>query len=110
MPVEVGGLTRERVVWASRPGFFTTDYDIGDAVEKDQVIGRIDGQPILAQLGGMLRGLLRSGVRVAAGSKLIEVDHVNDRAICGFIADKINRIADGVMEAIRQKYDEQNWG
>ena len=90
-------MTRERVTWAPRPGVFITDMGIGDSVTSQQIVGWIDGQPVSAPIDGMLRGLLRSGVRVTRGSKLIEVDPVNDREICGFIADKIRRIADGVL-------------
>lgn len=104
-PVMVGGLARERVVWADRPGVFTTDNNIGDTVTAGQVVGQLDGRPVAAPLGGMLRGLLRDGVTVVKGAKLIEVDQVNDPQICGFIADKIRVIADGVLTAIKLKYD-----
>lgn len=104
-PVTVGGLSRERVVWAEKIGVFTTDNEIGDAVEGGQVVGWIDDEPVMAPLSGMLRGLLRSGVPVVAGSKVIEVDHVNDPEICGLIADKIRVIAEGVFMAIKTRYD-----
>lgn len=104
-PVIVGGLSRERVVWADQPGVFITNNQIGDVVVAGQVVGQVDGQPVAAPLGGMLRGLLRSGVPVVKGSKLIEVDQVNDPLICGFIADKIRAIADGVLAAIKLRYN-----
>ncbi len=104
-PVTVGGLARERVVWADRLGTFTTDNHIGDAVAAGQVVGQLDGQPVVAPLGGMLRGLLRDGVTVGKGAKIIEVDQMNDPEICGFIADKIRVIADGVLAAIKLKYN-----
>ena len=104
-PVAVGGLNKERVVWAPRSGLFTTDREIGDSVVAQQVIGRVDNQPVAAPISGMLRGLLRDGVRVSKGSKLIEVDQINDRAICNFIADKIRVIADGVLEAIALRFN-----
>ncbi len=105
IPVAVGGLTKERVVWAPRAGIFTTDMEIGDSVVARQVIGRLGDWSVRAPVGGMLRGLLRSGVRVSNGSKLIEVDPVNDKAICSFIADKIRAIADGVLEAILMRFN-----
>ena len=103
-PVEIGGLTNERIIWAPRPGVFTTEMNIGDSVAANQTIGFIDGQPIVAPLSGILRGLLRSGVTVPEGKKLIEVDQVNDKAICNFIADKIRAIGEGVLEAIKLRY------
>ena len=104
-PVAVGGLTKERVVWAPRPGIFTTDREIGDSVVAHQTIGWIGDQPVEAPMSGILRGLLRGGVRVSKGSKLIEVDPVNDRAICNFIADKMRVVAEGVLEAIMLTFD-----
>jgi xanthine dehydrogenase accessory factor len=105
IPVAIGGLTKERVVWAPQAGTFTTDKEIGDSVVAHQVIGSIGGLPIEAPITGMVRGLLRSGVKVSKGSKLIEVDPVNDRAICNFITDKMRRIGEGVLEAIRLRYN-----
>lgn len=103
-PVAIGGLTRERVVWAPRAGVFTTDRGIGDSVAAGEVIGRVGDLPLQAPVSGMLRGLLRSGVRVSEGAKLIEVDPVNDNTICGFIADKIQAIGEGVLEAIMLRF------
>ena len=103
LPVNVGGLTRERVVWAPHAGVFTSDRKIGDSVAAGERIAWIGDQPLVAPLSGMLRGLLRSGANVSEGAKLIEVDPVNDRAICNFIADKMRFIADGVLEAIELK-------
>ncbi len=104
-PVAIGGLTKERVVWAPRVGIFTTSREIGDSVAAHQVIGWVGDQPVEAPMSGMLRGLLRNGVKVSKGSKLIEVDPVNDRAICSFIADKIRAIADGVLEAVMPRFN-----
>ncbi len=104
-PVAVGGMTKERVVWAPFSGVFTSDREIGDSVVAGDGVGWIEDRPLVAPVSGMLRGLLRSGVRVSKGRKLIEVDPVNDRAICNFIADKIRTIAEGVLEAIRLKFN-----
>ncbi len=108
IPVEIGGLTKERVIWAPRAGIFTTDKEIGDSVGAGEVIGRVGDLPLKAPMGGMLRGLLRSGVRVSKGSKLIEVDHINDSAICNLITDKIMVIGEGVLKAIMMKLDIQD--
>ena len=105
IPLAIGGLTKERVVWAPRAGIFTTDKEIGDSVVAHQIVGQVGDVPLEAPIGGMLRGLLRDGVRVSKGSKLIEIDPVNDRAICNFIADKMRKIGDGVVEAIMLKFN-----
>lgn len=103
MPVAIGGLTKQRVVWAPQAGIFTTNREIGDSVVAHQIIGQVGDVPLEAPISGVLRGLLRDGVRVAKGGKLIEVDPVNDRAICNFIADKMRKIGEGVVEAIMLK-------
>ena len=102
-PVAIGGLTKERVTWASRPGIFTTEREIGDSVVAHQIVGWVGDQPVEAPISGMLRGLLRSRVVVSKGSKLVEVDPVNDRAICYVIRDKMRAIGGGVLEAIMLK-------
>ncbi len=99
-PVAIGGLTKERVVWAPQAGTFTTNNQIGDSVNAHQVVGWVGDQPLEVPISGMLRGLLRNGVKVAKGSKLIEVDPANDRAICYAIRDKMRAIGGGVLEAI----------
>ncbi len=104
IPVTIGGLAKERVVWSPQAGIFTSNREIGDSVVAGEVIGQVGDRPLEAPIGGMLRGLIRSGVRVTKGSKLIEVDHVHDRAICNFITDKMRAIGDGVLRAIMLKF------
>jgi xanthine dehydrogenase accessory factor len=99
-PVAISGLSEERVVWAPRSGIFTTERKIGELVVANQAIGSVSGQPVAAPISGMLRGLLRNGVRVSKGSKLLEVDPVNDSDVCDTIRDKMRAIAGGVLEAI----------
>jgi xanthine dehydrogenase accessory factor len=104
-PVAIGGLTKERVVWAPRAGIFTTNMEIGDRVDAQKIIGRIGDLFIKAPIDGMLRGLLKNGVKVSKNTKLIEVDQVNDSAVCYDIRDKMRAIGGGVLEAIMLKYN-----
>lgn len=105
-PVAISGLTKERVVWAPDAGVFTTNKQIGDSVELDEVVGYLDELPLKAPVGGMLRGLLRNGVKVLGNTKLIEVHPINEesvyflRPICFVIRDKMRAIGGGVLEAI----------
>ncbi len=104
-PVAIGGLTRERVIWAPQAGTFVTNLDIGDSVVARQTIGCIDDLTLEAPITGVLRGLIRSGVRVSKGDKLIEVDPVNDKAVCYVISGKMRAIAGGVLEAILTRFN-----
>ena len=105
IPVAIGGLTKERVIWAPQAGIFTTDREIGDSVVAGEVVGRVGDLPLEAPISGMLRGLLRNEVTVSKGSKLIEIDSINDRAICNFIADKMRAIGEGVVKAIMLRFN-----
>ena len=102
-PVNIGGFARERVIWAPQAGVFISKLKIGDTIAARQTMGQVDGVPLAAPMSGILRGLIRSGVKVAKGDKLIEIDPVNDSAICFTMRDKMRTIAGGVLEAILLK-------
>ena len=105
IPVAVGGLTKERVIWAPKAGVFTSNREIGDSVVAGEVVGWVGDLSLKAPISGMLRGLIRSGVGVSKGSKLIEVDPLNDKAICNIITDKMRRIGEGALQAIMLKFN-----
>ena len=105
VPVPVGGLTKERIVWSPRAGIFTSNKEIGDSAVAGEVIGHVDDQPLKAPISGMLRGLIRSGVRVTEGKKLIEVDPVHDRVACNFMTHKVIAIGEGVLQAIKLSFN-----
>ena len=110
-PVPIGGLTKERVIWSPKAGIFNSNKEIGDSVVAGEIIAYVGDQPLQAPISGMLRGLIRSGVRVLKGSKLIEVDPVHDSIICNFITDKMMAIGEGVFQAIMLKFNpERNKG
>jgi len=50
--------------------------------------------------GGVLRGLMRDGVLVAAGTKVIEIDPRGDPRLVRGSGERPARIADGVLQAI----------
>ncbi len=104
-PVIIAGLGKERVVWAPQAGTFNTKMEIGDRVKAGQEVGKIADISLKAPFQGILRGLIRNGVGVRKGEKLIEVDTVNDSSICFIIRDKMRTIAGGVLEAILMKYN-----
>ncbi len=99
-PVAIGGLTRERVGWAPRAGVFISRLELGDSVVSGQTVGWVGDLPMAAPLSGILRGLLRSGLEVARGDKLFEVDPANSRDVCYTIRDKMRVVAEGVLKAI----------
>lgn len=104
-PVAIAGLSFGRVVWADEPGLFSTKNDLEDRVEAHQVIASLNGKPLEAPVKGMLRGLMKDGVTVRKGDKIIEVDPVNDPSVCRIIRDKFRAISGGVLEAIMLRYN-----
>lgn len=104
IPVAVDGLAKERVLWSSKAGVFTSNRHIGDSVVAGEIIAQVGVLALRAPMGGVLRGLIRSGVTVAEGTKLIEVYPTHDGAICSYITYKVMAIGEGVFEAVKQKY------
>ncbi len=100
VPGVIGGAGAERVLRAPRAGRFQAARAIGDRVEPGDVLGHVEGAPVVAAIGGVLRGLLRSGLQVEEGLKVGDVD---PRAIPEHyhtISDKALAVAGGVLEAI----------
>jgi xanthine dehydrogenase accessory factor len=102
-PREIEGHARDRYVYAPRVGNFHTARQIGDIVQKDEEVARIDSAPLLAPITGMLRGLTRDNIFVAQKTKVIEVDPRTEGAQISGIGERPARIAEGVLTAI------QNW-
>jgi xanthine dehydrogenase accessory factor len=108
IPLSIGGLTVERVLWAEQDGVVKSDRVIGETVRSGEPVGTIGDRQLKAPLDGIIRGLVRDGVQVATGAKLVEIDPVNDRSVCYTIRDKMRAIAGGVLEAIMFVYNVEN--
>jgi xanthine dehydrogenase accessory factor len=105
IPVEVGGFKSERVIWAPGNGVFTTSMQIGDAVETGKILGTVNNIPLRAQINGKLRGFIRNGARITAGTKLIEIDPIYDTDVFSVIRGKIWTVSSRVVKAIRCRRD-----
>jgi xanthine dehydrogenase accessory factor len=55
---------------------------------------------LVSPLDGVLRGLIRSGIRVRAGLKVADIDPRGDPSHCFSASDKALAVAGGVLEAI----------
>jgi xanthine dehydrogenase accessory factor len=64
------------------------------------VIASVGRQAVKAPISGIVRALLRSGIKVKEGTKLVEIDQVASREICYSIRARVRAIAGGVLEAI----------
>ncbi len=99
VPGEVGGYMAERLVRAPCDGAFVAGAEIGDTVTAGEVVGFVAGMPVRTSLGGVLRGLVWSGLEVTEGFKLGDVDPRASREHCFLVSDKALAIAGGVLEA-----------
>ncbi len=115
-PAEILGFAAERVIKAQRPGIFRTGHQIGDRVEQGEKVGvlvllfvredlfrgvPVDSEyPVVARIGGVIRGLLRDGVPVDAGDRLGDVDPRGMTDDLAHVSDKAQRVAEGVLEAM----------
>jgi xanthine dehydrogenase accessory factor len=99
-PRPIGGVGRARFVYAPDSGRFRTSARIGDRVEENAVVASINGIALRAPIGGVLRGLTRSGVEVTERTKVIEVDPRGDPAAAFGLGERPRRIAGGVLKAM----------
>ena len=74
VPGDIGGYTTERLLRAPCAGRFCPIASIGDLVHAGQVVATVDGQPVVAQIDGILRGLLQPEVPVKAVMKSGDID------------------------------------
>src|SRR5207302_464800 len=96
----VDGQTERRILRAPVAGLLRARRSIGDVVHEGEIVAEIDGQPVIAQLDGVLRGLLHDGLTVAAGLKVGDVDPRAEREHCFAISDKSLAVGGGVLEAV----------
>ncbi len=99
-PGEVGGKSTERLLRAPVAGVVEAQAVIGDRVAEGQVVVRVGDAEVRAQTSGVLRGMIRSGVQVEAGTKIGDVDPRAEVSYCFEVSEKSLAIAGGVLEAI----------
>ena len=94
------GYTTERLLRAPSSGFLKPAREIGDHVEKGTLIGWVNGSSLVAQIPGVLRGLIHPSVFVQKGLKIGDIDPRNVKEHCYSITDKALAIGGGVLEAV----------
>ncbi len=100
IPGLIGGFAGERVLRAPADGEFKSVHKIGDLVKSGDVIGYVEGKPMVATIDGVLRGLIADGTPVKEGLKSGDVDPRGNTDYCTLVSDKALAIAGGVLEAI----------
>lgn len=105
VPGDTAGYSVERVLRAPADGVFEALAELGDPVTAGQVVARVAGLEVRAQIPGVLRGLLRPGVRVTRGLKAGDVDPRGDRGHCFTISEKARALGGAALEAILSRFN-----
>ena len=105
IPGNIGGYTQERLLRSPQKGIFNTTRSIGTKVHCGEAIGTVAGDSILAQIDGVIRGLLPDGTLVNTHTKLGDIDPRGDIQACFTISEKARAIGGGVLEAILCTYN-----
>lgn len=100
IPGLIGGYAGERVLRAPADGVFEPCVEIGDEVHAGDVCGTVAGQPMVATIDGVVRGLLQAGVEVRRGLKSGDVDPRCRAEYIRTTSDKASAVGGGVLEAI----------
>lgn len=99
-PKPIEGHARDRYVYAPVCGVFHTSHDIGAVVSQGKEIAYVGDTPIYAPISGTLRGLVRDGVLVTIKTKIIEVDPRIQKPQISGVAERPEKIAQGVLKAV----------
>lgn len=100
LSVPLLGYAVERVLRAPGDGIITNCRSIGDTVIKGDIIAYVGTTPVIAEIGGVMHGLIQDGMRVTQGLKIGDVDPRGVPSYCFTIFDKARAIGGGVLEAI----------
>ena len=99
-PIEIAGHSKDRYLYAPRAGIFRTSLDLGHRVEVGEPVGNVEGDSLAAKVGGIIRGIVKDGLFVQAGAKLVDIDPRGDVRYLSELSQKAWTIADAVLTAI----------
>jgi xanthine dehydrogenase accessory factor len=68
-------------------------------------VAEVEGVPIKTNVPGVMRGMLRDGLKVKEKMKVGDVDPRGIQEYCFTISEKARAIGGGVLEAILRKYN-----
>jgi xanthine dehydrogenase accessory factor len=102
-PRAIEGLARERVVYASGAGELRALRRLGELVSAGETVATLNGDAVAAPVAGLLRGLTRDGVRVAAGTKIVEIDPRGERGVWAGIGERPRALAAAVTRAAEER-------
>lgn len=105
IPGTIGGFAEERVLRAPIDGKFMARRSIGDQVNADEIVGFVQETEVHTNIGGVIRGLIRSDTSVTIGLKIGDVDPRGQAYNCCTISDKARAIGGSMLEAVLRVYN-----
>lgn len=104
IPGRIAGFAARRVLRSPGPGRFQGERKIGERVHPGDIVGRVNGREVCAQIDGILRGLVRSGTQVTDQMKLGDIDPRGKATYCDTISDKARAISGSVLEVVLRQF------
>ena len=101
VPGSMCGFTRQRLLRAPCFGNFISLVPMGSMVQKGEIIGHVDCQPVTAKIDGILRGLIRDNTKVRDQMKIGDIDPRANLTFFTTISEKARAIGGGVLEAVK---------
>ncbi|NQU04074.1 MAG: EF2563 family selenium-dependent molybdenum hydroxylase system protein [Syntrophaceae bacterium] len=105
IPGVIAGYSSERVFRAPKNGTLKTLKEIGDHVETGEIVALVDDCKIKAEIGGIIRGLLRNGTIVREGMKTGDIDPRGEKEYCYTVSEKARTIGGSVLECILSHFN-----
>lgn len=106
IPGNIAGYDKQRVLRSPAEGTFVSNVRLGDRVEQGQELAQVAGKAVTSAVSGVLRGLIRPGIRVSKGMKVGDVDPRGDITYLSTISDKARNISGSVSEAILNRFNQ----
>jgi len=104
VPGAMTGYTRERVLRSPQAGMVRPVRTLGAKVTRGDIVLYVDDTPVIAEIDGILRGLIRP-IHVPKGEKVGDVDPRGTEAYCSTISEKARAIGGGVLEALLHRFN-----
>jgi xanthine dehydrogenase accessory factor len=100
VPASVEGFSNKRLLLSPVEGEFSSSCRIADVVKPGQVLGVVSDVPVTSLIEGIVRGIVRDGLKVSVGQKIGDIDPRGIKEYCYKMSDKANAIGEGTLHAL----------
>lgn len=100
IPGNILGHTEDRIIRATAEGIVKPIVEIGEMVEMGQIICKVGATDVIANLSGIVRGMITEGLHVTKGYKIGDIDPRGVKENVYTISEKARAVGGGVLEAL----------